>query len=124
MENDQYGQFTRRELLNLIVPLLLEQLLMMLIGISDTFFASYAGEAAVSGVSLVNSFNTVFIYLFTALSSGGAVVISQYVGGRAPDKAGEAASQLLSISVVSSLVIAVLTLAGSRQLLWLLFVIV
>ena len=121
MENDQYGQFTRRELLNLIVPLLLEQLLMMLIGISDTFFASYAGEAAVSGVSLVNSFNTVFIYLFTALSSGGAVVISQYVGGRAPDKAGEAASQLLSISVVSSLVIAALTLACSRPLLRLLF---
>ena len=121
MENESYGFFSRQDLIRLIVPLLLEQLLMMLIGISDTFFASYAGEAAVSGVSLVNSFNTVFIYLFTALSSGGAVVISQYVGGRAPDKAGEAASQLLSISVVSSLVIAVLTLACSRPLLRLLF---
>jgi putative MATE family efflux protein len=99
----------------------LEQLLLMLVGMSDTFFASYAGEAVVSGVSLVNSFNTVFIYLFTALASGGAVVISQYVGSRSPDKAGEAASQLLSISIVSSLAVMVLTLACSRPLLRLLF---
>ena len=45
-----------------------------------TFIVSYAGEAAVSGVSLVNSFSTIFIYLFTTLASGGAVVISQYIG--------------------------------------------
>ena len=68
--------FTRKELVAMIVPLFLEQLLVMLVGIADTFFISQAGEAAVAGVSLVNQFNTVFIYLFTALASGGAVVIS------------------------------------------------
>ena len=52
----------------------------MLVGIADTFVVGYADEAALSGVSLVNSFNTVLIFLFTALSSGGAVIISQYVG--------------------------------------------
>lgn len=72
--------FTNKDLKNLIVPLFLEQLLVMLVGIADTFIVSYAGEAAVSGVSLVNSFSTIFIYLFTALASGGAVVISQYIG--------------------------------------------
>ena len=72
--------FTNKDLKNLIAPLFLEQLLVLLVGIADTFIVSYAGEAAVSGVSLVNSFSTIFIYLFTALASGGAVVISQYIG--------------------------------------------
>ncbi len=60
----------------MIVPLFFEQLLVMLVGIADTLVISYAGEAAVSGVSLVNQFNTIFIYIFTALASGGAVIVS------------------------------------------------
>ncbi len=74
--------FTNKDLKRIIVPLFFEQLLVMLVGIVDTFVISYAGEAAVSGVSLVNMFNTIFIYLFTALASGGAVVISQYIGNK------------------------------------------
>ena len=53
--------FSNRDLKNMIVPLFFEQLLVMLVGIMDTFIVSYVGEAAVSGVSLVNSFNTIFI---------------------------------------------------------------
>ena len=72
--------FTNRQLKNMILPLLMEQFLLMLVGLADTFVVSYVGEAAVSGVSLVNSFNTIFLFLFTALASGGAVVVSQYIG--------------------------------------------
>ena len=50
----------------MIVPLFLEQLLVMLVGLADTLVISHVGEATVSGVSLVNQFNTIFIYLFTA----------------------------------------------------------
>lgn len=84
--------FSNKDLKNLIVPLFMEQLLVMLVGIADTFVISFVGEAAVSGVSLVNAFNTIFIYLFTALASGGAVVISQYIGRKEQAVAGEAAS--------------------------------
>ena len=66
--------FTNKDLKNMIIPLFFEQLLVMLVGIVDTFIVSFVGESAVSGISLVNSFNTIFIYLFTALASGGAVV--------------------------------------------------
>ena len=72
--------FSNKKLKEMIVPLFLEQLLVMFVGLADTLVISYVGEAAVSGVSLVNQFNTIFIYLFTALASGGAVVISQYIG--------------------------------------------
>ena len=105
----------------MILPLFMEQLLVMLVGIVDTLIVSYVGEAAVSGVSLVNSFNTIFIYLFTALASGGAVVISQYIGRKDIDKASQTVSQLLTVSTLFSLVIMFLILLFNRLLLQVLF---
>lgn len=113
--------FSNNALRAMIIPLFLEQLLVMFVGLADTFIVSYVGEAAVSGVSLVNQFNTIFIYLFTALASGGAVVISQYLGREAKEKAGEAASQLLSFSVFFSLMLMILALWGNENILSLLF---
>lgn len=93
----------------------------MLVGLADTLIVSHVGEAAVSGVSLVNQFNTIFIYLFTALASGGAVVISQYIGKQATEDAGEAASQLLSFSTVFSMLVAALVLIGNERMLQMMF---
>lgn len=95
--------FSNQDLKRLIVPLFLEQLLVILVGLADTFVISFAGESAVSGVSLVNSFNTIFIFLFTALASGGAVIVSQYIGGKKQETAGESASQLFMASILFSL---------------------
>ncbi len=102
--------YTNKQLKDMIVPLIAEQFLVMLVGLADTFVVSYAGEAAVSGVSLVNSFNTIFLFLFTALASGGAVVVSQYIGRKNTDKASEAVSQLLMVSVLFSAAVSVLIL--------------
>ena len=113
--------FSGKALQKMIIPLFLEQLLVMLVGIADTLVVSYAGAAAVSGVSLVNQFNTIFIYLFTALASGGAVVISQYIGRKDSESAGRSASQLLMFGTVFSMLIAVLVLAGNKGMLRLLF---
>lgn len=113
--------FSNKSLREMIIPLFLEQLLVMFVGIADTLVVSYVGEAAVSGVSLVNQFNTIFIYLFTALASGGAVVISQYIGRKAKDDAGESASQLLSFSTIFSILIAVMVLIGNEKMLHLMF---
>lgn len=113
--------FSNKQLQKLILPLFMEQLLVMLVGIADTFIISYAGEAAVSGVSLVNSFNTIFIFLFTALASGGAVVISQYVGKRDASAAGQSASQLLTASTLFSIASGVLILCFNEPLMRLMF---
>lgn len=113
--------FSDHDLKVLILPLFLEQLLEVLVGVSDTFMVSYAGEAAVSGVSLVNMFNTVFIFLFSALAAGGAVVVSQYIGSRDSRNGGLSAGQLVMISAVFSASAMIFSLALKRQLLRLLF---
>lgn len=113
--------FTNKDLRNLIVPLFVEQFLLMFAGISDTFVVSFSSEADVSGVSLVTSFNTVLIFLFTALSSGGAVIISQYIGKENLKAASRSASQLLLISTLLSVGLAMLILVFCHPLLNLLF---
>ena len=97
------------------------KLLMMMVGIVDTFVVSYAGEKAVSGVSLVNSFNTIFIYLFTAIAAGGAVVVSQYVGRRNYEKASESISQLLTVSMIFSIAMMFMVLFLDQRMLQFLF---
>ena len=126
MELDKTGRkgdalFSNRDLKNLIIPLFIEQLLVMLVGIADTFVISFVSEAAVSGVSLVNSFNTIFIYLFAAFASGGAVVISQYIGRKDTSNAGKASSQMLSASVFFSVIVGGLILFTNEQLMRMLF---
>lgn len=113
--------FSSKDLKNMILPLFLEQLLLMLVGIVDTFNIAYCGEAAVSGVSLVNQFSTIFIMLFTALASGGAVIVSQYIGSKDREKSSCAASQLLSFSTYFALGLSVVTFLFHKQLLHFLF---
>ena len=102
--------FTNKDLRNLILPLFVEQFLLMFVGIADTFVVSFSSEADVSGVSLVTSFNTVLIFLFTALSSGGAVIISQYIGSKNHKLASRSSGQLLMISTIISVVMMALIL--------------
>lgn len=118
---DERKIFSNHALKLLILPLFFEQLLEVLVGVSDTFMVSYAGEAAVSGVSLVNMFNTVFIYLFSALAAGGAVVVSQYIGSRDRKNGSLAAGQLVMTAAVFSAAAMAACLILDHQLLRLLF---
>lgn len=114
-------RFSNQALWRMVLPLFAEQFLVMLVGIADTFVVSFCGEAAISGVSLVNQFNTIFIYIFTAVASGGAVIISQYIGSGEPDMANRASGQLCMFSGLLSSVTAVLILVGNTHILRLMF---
>ena len=105
----------------MIVPLLIEQLLQMVVGIADTMMVSYAGEATVSGVSLDTMIYTIFIYLFTAVATGGAVVVAQYIGHGDKKQADLAASQVFHIAGLLSLVCTALTLVFGNGVLRLLY---
>lgn len=95
--------FSKKALSKLIIPLIIEQVLAVAVGMADTMMVASRGESAVSGVSIVDTLNVLLINLFAALASGGAVVAAQYVGHKDEEKAKTAANQLiLSITVVSA----------------------
>ena len=62
--------FTGAQLRRLIIPLILEQLFAVTIGMADTVMVAGCGEAAVSGISVVDSINVLFITVFSALDTG------------------------------------------------------
>lgn len=114
-------RFSNKGLWDLILPIIVEQFLALLVGIADTLMVSYVGEAAVSSVSLVNQLNNVFIMVFTALASGGAVVASQYIGSKDRENGNQAASQLVMITGLISLITTGVVLVLGRQIFGLLF---
>ena len=87
--------FSNKDLFYLFLPLIIEQLLEFVTGLADSIMVTYVGEAAVSGVSLVDFIMQFLISLFAALATGGAVVAGQYLGNRQKDEAKEAANQLV-----------------------------
>ncbi len=113
--------FTDKRLAAMIIPLMIEHLLQMIVGIADTMMVSYAGEATVSGVSLDTMIYTIFIYLFTALGTGGAVVVSQYIGHGEKKNSDRAASQIYFIAGVISLIAMVFMLIVGRGLLGIMY---
>ena len=113
--------FSNQMLVRLIIPLVIEQFLLMSVGMADTVMVTTAGEAAVSGVSLVDNINNLMLQIFAALSTGGAVVVSQYLGRKEPEHARTAAKQLLYAVTVLSSVIMILCLIFREHLLSLIF---
>ncbi len=95
--------FTTGELMRLIVPLLIEQLLATTVGMADTMMVSRCGEAAISGVSLVDMINNLVINLLAALATGGAVVVSQYLGALRKKETDDSAGQLILLSLLLGL---------------------
>ena len=103
--------FSDRDLLRLLIPLVVEQLLAVTVGLADSLMVARLGEAAVSSVSLVDTVNVLLINLFSSLATGGAIITGQYLGSRAMDKAQRSAEQLLIFMAAVSLVVTALMYA-------------
>ena len=120
MDERKDFMFSRKDLQRLIIPLIVEQFLSITIGMADTVMVSVCGEAAVSGVSLVDAINILMINIFSALA-GGAIVSSQYIGREDLGKACEAAKQLVLAVFVLSTAIGAIFVFGGPQVLGLLY---
>ncbi|WP_195542614.1 MATE family efflux transporter [Massiliimalia timonensis] len=113
--------FTNQALKKLLVPLVIEQILVMMVSMADTMMISYAGEAAISGVALVAMIDYLVLTIFSALATGGAVIVSQYLGRKDRDKANLSAGQLMIVSALVSAAGMILCLVLHTGILTLLF---
>lgn len=114
--------FSNQKLMRLIGPLVGEQLLSVMIGLTDTIMVSkFVSEAAVSGVSTVESINILLIQVFSALATGGAVVIAQYIGHGDRENSCVAANQLVYVVTLISLLISIGCVIFSMQILYTVF---
>lgn len=97
--------FTNRDLFRLFLPLIIEQFLVVLAGFTDSLMAAALGEAAVSGISLIDNIMVLLILVFVALATGGSVIMGQYLGHREQERAREAGRQLIWVAGLISLVL-------------------
>ena len=105
MHAEKIRPFSNRALIQLLIPLVIEQFLAVAVGLADSLMVASVGEAAVSSVSLVDTVNVLLVNTFSALATGGAIVTGQYLGNRAMDDAQRSAEQLLIFMGVLSLVV-------------------
>ncbi len=104
--------FSNRDLWQLIIPLIIEQFLLIFVGLADSVMVASVGEAAVSAVSLIDTIMVLIINLFTALATGGAIVAGQALGRKSQEDSCEAAEQTLLFSALLSLVITAVMYGG------------
>lgn len=113
--------YSNRDLRNLLIPLMLEQLLAGLMGVADTMMVTRVGDAAISAVSCVDAVNTLMLYLFAALATGGTIVCSQYLGRKDREGAGNAARQVYFVAFVLSIALTVICILLRAPILRLVF---
>lgn len=110
--------FSRKDLVCLIIPLIVDQFLQVAVGLSDSIMVARVGEAAVSGVSLVDTVMLLIINIFTALATGGAVIAGQYLGRKDPKTGCEATAQLFNFTFLFSIFIMILGYLGQNVILY------
>ncbi len=97
--------FSNKDVLKITIPMFLQQILNFTVGMINTMMVSNAGEAAVSGVSLVNTLDNVLIVFFTALVTGGSVVVAQVLGTKKTNEISNVAKQLIYAATIVAMLL-------------------
>lgn len=90
--------FSGRSLFKLGLPIFLQSIFSVTIAMVDSVMVGEIGETAVSGVSLIGAVDNMLTTFFLALTIGGTVVMSQYLGANKDARASEASKQLIYLA--------------------------
>jgi putative MATE family efflux protein len=113
--------WNNRALFSLLWPLIIEQILAVTMGAADTIMVSSVGEHAVSAVNIIDNINNLLIIAFSAMCTGGAVVVSQYIGRRDLRESRIASKQLVYIVTLISVIMAIISVVLRRPIVALIY---
>lgn len=109
--------FTRRQLLSMTLPFVLDSLSIMLISMLITALISSAGESSVAAVNLVSPIFTLIVCLMNGISAGGTVEVAQSYGSRDMERTNLAAGHILWMTFVSGSALALILMLFPRPIL-------
>lgn len=116
-DNPLYIQFSHKLLIQLLIPLIIEQIIIVAVAFIDAMMLSSISEDAYAAVSLVDMINLLLMQVFVAIGAGGSIIAAQYIGKRDRESAITTANQTALILLMFSSVVALATLIANQSLL-------
>lgn len=116
-DHPQYHTFPNKRLTRLIIPLIIEQSILIIVSLIDAIMLTSVHPDAYSAISLVDMINNLVMQLFMAIGAGGAIVASQFIGKKDRPSALETATQAVMLTLAVSCSVAMLMLAFNRPIL-------
>ena len=104
----------------MLIPVIIEQILNTSIGMINMLMIAniaFIGTGAVAAIGLVDSLNNLFFNVFTALSTGIMVVVSQCIGRGDIQEARSASAQAYSAAILAAIITAIPLLLFGRPIL-------
>ncbi len=109
----QFGstQFSHGQIFSMLIPLILDQFFINLIGVLTTSMISSSSQESVAAVSVVGPIINLLLCIFTAVSAGGTVIVAQYKGHGDAEKMRKAAGQVVLVAFLLALLICLIFVA-------------
>lgn len=80
VSNKRVSEYMKTKVSHLIIPILIEQTFIMLLGVVNTIMAGHLGKEVLSAIGMIDAINNVIIAFFSAIAIGGTVIIGRFFG--------------------------------------------
>lgn len=113
MKNNQL----KTELRKLVIPIIIETLLVMTLGVMDTFMLSQYSDNAVAAVGMVNTMLQLVFLLFAIINTGTSVLCAQYLGAKRWDRQVQVTGVALIMNLIIGIVVSIALFLCAQPLL-------
>lgn len=99
-----------KEIIQLAIPAMIENILQMLMGVVDNYLVAQLGVVAVSGVSVANNIITIYQAIFIALGASIASLLAKSLAGSKKDDAISVCYQAIFLTLLIGAVLGIISI--------------